>query len=92
MMKNPCFNAPWWEGRGSWFWDSIDLMAGIGAASWTNMPYDPDDSESWLSETAFLEAPLYKSSEYFYIDIATDEGIINLKNFISSENLAAILN
>ena len=39
--------------RGSWFWDSIDLMAGIGAASWTNMPYDPDDSESWPSETAW---------------------------------------
>ncbi|MFH1934240.1 MAG: C1 family peptidase [Pseudomonadota bacterium] len=76
--------------RGSWFWDAVDLMEGIGAASWENMPYDPDDSETWPSELAWREAPVYRSDEYFYIDLKKADGINELKNFIASENLATI--
>jgi C1A family cysteine protease len=75
---------------GSWFWDAIDLMEDIGAASWENMPYDPRDSKTWPSEAAWREAPVYRNATYFYIDITTDEGITQLKNFIASENLAII--
>lgn len=76
--------------RGSWYWDAIDLMADIGAASWTNMPYDPNDSSTWPQETAWREAPAYRNNYYFFIDITSEEGITNLKNFIGSPNLAII--
>ncbi len=76
--------------NGSWYWNAIDLMADIGAASWTNMPYKSYDSTTWPSETAWREAPAYRNEHYFFIDLTTDEGIIDLKNFIGSPNLAII--
>ncbi len=75
---------------GSWYWDAIDLMANIGAASWTNMPYRAYDSTTWPSESAWREAPLYRNEYYFFIDVTTDQGIGDLKNFIGSPNLAVI--
>ncbi len=75
---------------GSWFWDAIDLMAHIGASSWTNMPYKSYDSTTWPSEPAWREAPSYRNESYFFIDASTDQGITDLKHFIASENLAII--
>jgi len=75
---------------GSWFWDAIDMMSVIGAATWANMPYDPRDSSTWPSEAAWREAPPYRNEGYYYIDITTDLGILELKNFIAGENLAII--
>ncbi len=76
--------------RGSWFWDAIDMMSVIGAATWANMPYDPRDSSTWPSEAAWREAPPYRNEAYYFIDITDDEGIEELKTFIAGENLAII--
>ena len=76
--------------RGSWYWDAIGVMADIGAASWTNMPYSAYNSTSWPSEDAWREAPLYRNEDYFFMDVTTDQGITDLKNFIASPNLAVI--
>jgi hypothetical protein len=77
---------------GTSFESAIQLICSIGACSWEKMPYDPTDYTTWPSEAAWTEAPLYRgySNGYPYIDLSTDSGLENLKNWIASENLAVI--
>jgi hypothetical protein len=85
--------------HGSWFWDAIDTMEGIGAASWANMPYDPRDSSTWPAEAAWRQAPLYRNEAYFLLplvnpekpeDLEDDSWINDLKSLLAGENLAVI--
>ena len=78
--------------QGSSFYDAINLVCTVGASSWEQMPYDPDDSSSWPSEDAWREAPLYRgnSSGFEYLDLITDDDLTSLKNWIASDNLAVI--
>ena len=80
------------EDSGSYFSDAIDLVCSIGVCTWEKMPYDPVDSTSWPSEEAWREAPLYRgdSTGIEYMSLETDDGLDNLKNWISSGHLAAI--
>lgn len=77
---------------GSHFYDAITLVCSVGACSWEKMPYDASDSSSWPSEEAWREAPLYRggSNGFEHLLLETDEGLINLKNLIASDNLAVI--
>jgi len=77
---------------GSWPYDAISLICSVGASSWEKMPYDPNDHTSWPSEEAWREAPLYRgnNSGYEWMWVATNEDLVDLKNWIASDNLAAI--
>ena len=75
---------------GSWYYNAIEAMQGLGAASWLNMPYDPRDSSTWPNEAAWREAPLYRNEAMFTIDIQTDEGLEALKGLLVGGNLAII--
>lgn len=77
---------------GSYFSDAINLVCSIGASSWKEMPYDPHDSTSWPSESAWREAPLYRgnSTGFEYMWLYTDTYIVELKNWIASDHLAVI--
>jgi hypothetical protein len=78
--------------NGSYFSDAINLVCSIGACTWEKMPYNPDDSTSWPSEEAWRQAPLYcgNNTGIEYLNLETDSEINYLKNWISSNHLAAI--
>ena len=77
--------------QGSYYSDAMNLISTIGACSWEEMPYDPDDSWTWPSESAWREASLYRGQSGFnYMPMDTDPEIENLKKFISDDNLAVI--
>jgi parallel beta-helix repeat protein len=77
---------------GSYYSDAISLICSVGASSWEKMPYDPHNSTSWPSEEAWREAPLYRgnSSGFEQLMLTTDDGLLNLKNWLASDHLAVI--
>jgi hypothetical protein len=75
---------------GSWYYNAIKAMQGLGAASWLEMPYDPKDSSTWPREGAWREAPLYRNEPMLSFNIETDEGIEALKSLLVGGNLAVI--
>lgn len=82
----------WGFDYGSSFEDAIDVIAQIGAATWAKMPYDPRDHSRWPSEDAWKEAPFYRghSNSYEYLELVSDEDILDLKNLLASGELAVI--
>ncbi|MBN2280361.1 MAG: T9SS type A sorting domain-containing protein [Candidatus Marinimicrobia bacterium] len=88
--------------NGSYYSDNMDLLENIGCCTWTNMPYyqldaNPydshcGDSTSWPSETAWREAPLYRSKTgYAWQWVDGISGTLNdLKNILADTNLAII--
>ena len=78
--------------QGSTFEDAINLVCGVGASSWEEMPYDAVNSTAWPSEEAWREAPLYRGNNtgYEYLDLDTNNDLTSLKNWIASDHLAAI--
>jgi hypothetical protein len=82
----------WGENHGSSPFDAISLIGRIGVCSWEKMPYDPNDAFSWPSEAAWREAPYYRgdsSIEIMYVN--DDNGILDLKNWLASDELASII-
>ena len=74
---------------GSSFEASMDLCNVIGACSWKEMPYNPDDSDSWPPENAWREAPWYRTNEgYQMLDLNGPGGIESLKAWLDAGNLA----
>ncbi|MGD8566362.1 MAG: hypothetical protein PVF96_08450, partial [Candidatus Bathyarchaeota archaeon] len=61
--------------EGSSFYDAIRLVSSIGACSWKNMPYNPDDHISWPSEDAWKEAAGFRGNDtgMIYIWTNTDQ-------------------
>jgi hypothetical protein len=82
-----------WGGN-SWtyYYDAINVVCSIGACSWAKMPWNPYDQATWPSENAWREAPYYRGAPTGFesMSVNTDDGILNLKNWIASENLAVI--
>ena len=55
------------------------------------MPYNPTDHTTWPTESAWRQAPLYRSqSGYGYMWVNSDLSIEDLKQFVTDENLAII--
>jgi len=77
---------------GSSFMGAVQLVCFVGACSWEEMPYDPNDSVTWPSEEAWREAPLYRgdSSDFGYMFVNSGAGLSSLKNWVASGNLAVI--
>ncbi|HPN30871.1 MAG TPA: S8 family serine peptidase [bacterium] len=77
--------------NGSYYSDNINVMKEAGICSWKNKPYNMNDTVSWPSETAWREAPLYRSATgYTTLSVTSDAGLLNLKNLLSGGNLAII--
>ena len=69
--------------------DAANLISSIGACSWQEMPYDPTDSTTWPSESAWREAPLYRGQGgYQWMDLTA--GVDSLKNLLAGGNLAVL--
>lgn len=77
--------------RGAWYDDALNCMFEVGACSWQEMPYDPTDSTSWPGESAWREAPLYRSGTgYNMVNFVSDSEIEDLKLLLVNRNLAII--
>ena len=76
---------------GSWVGHAVDIINRIGNATWATMPYDPGDSTSWPSETAWREAPPYRGDGISLQAMDVRSDISNLKDLLASGNLAQIL-
>jgi hypothetical protein len=74
------------------FYSAINLICSVGECSWKEMPYNQTDYTTWPTEPAWTEAPLYRgnSSGYQWMDLSTDQGLTNLKNWIASDHLVTI--
>jgi outer membrane protein assembly factor BamB len=73
---------------------TMNVVLNVGDCTWKTMPYVADNYTLWPSEQAWTEAAYYRgdsSRGYQYIDLTTDEGLTNLKNWLASQNLASIL-
>ncbi len=79
------------EDNGSNYSDNMNLLERIGCCTWDQMPYDPSDTTSWPKESAWRQAPLYRSKTgYGYMRIDTDEALNDLKRLLADSNLAII--
>ncbi len=77
--------------EGATFYDAMNLLERIGCATWENMPYNPFNSTTWPTETAWREAPLYRSATAFATtDLTSDDALQNLKSLLANQNLALI--
>ena len=78
--------------EGSSYYDAIQLVCSVGECSLANMPYNQADCTSWPSQSAWQEVPFYRgaSTGYETLDVSTANGILSLKNWIASGNLAII--
>ncbi|HKM92767.1 MAG TPA: hypothetical protein VJY41_03855, partial [Prolixibacteraceae bacterium] len=76
---------------GAYYSDAMDLLYGVGCCTWNKMPYSMSDHTSWPSETAWRQAPLYRSgTSHNYVNVTNDTNIGNLKQFLANYNNAII--
>lgn len=77
---------------GLFYYDAINLICSVGVCSWDKMPYIQSDYTTWPSEEAWTEAPLYRGDNngIQYMDLDNEQGITNLKSWLSSDQLATI--
>ena len=77
--------------EGSYYSDNIDLLHRIGCCTWDRMPYDESDSETWPSEAAWRQAPLYRSATGFGALWMKSPGALDaLKQLLADGNLAVV--
>ena len=77
---------------GSAYQDAIKLISNTGVSSWKEMPYDPKDSKTWPSESAWREAPRYRSHTNVMrvLRVENDQDIQTLKSYINAGYLVSI--
>jgi C1A family cysteine protease len=80
------------EDNGLSFSRAINLICSVGVCSWEKMPYTQADYTSWPTELAWIEAPLNRGDSvgYQWIDLSTDQGLVNLKSWLASDHLVTI--
>lgn len=77
---------------GLYYSNAVDLICNIGCCTYDKMRYNVSDYFSWPSEEAWSQAASYRGDNkgIQYLTVNTDQGIINLKNWIASGHLATI--
>jgi len=74
----------------TYFGDAARVIADIGAATWSTMPYSTHDHASWPSEDAWREAPMYRGSgglANIYVGASVDA----LKTLLAGGNLGLMM-
>jgi C1A family cysteine protease len=77
---------------GLYYANAVDLICNIGCCTYDKMRYNVSDYFSWPSEEAWTQAALYRgdSKGVQYLPVNTEQGIVNLKNWVASGHLATI--
>ena len=68
--------------------DAAKLMLDHGIATLQDCPYTVDDNTTWPTESQFRSAMQFRWEKVFSIDVSTDNGIEQLKEYIAGENVA----
>jgi len=78
--------------QGSAYQDAMKLISNTGVSSWKEMPYNPNDSKTWPSESAWREAPRYRSHTDVMrvLRVENDQDIQTLKSYINAGYLVSI--
>ena len=78
--------------QGSAYQDAMKLISNTGVSSWKEMPYNPKDSETWPSESAWREAPRYRSytNVMRVLRVENDQDIQTIKSYINAGYLISI--
>ncbi|PNE23374.1 Two component regulator three Y domain protein, partial [Mesotoga sp. Brook.08.YT.4.2.5.1] len=78
--------------QGSAYQDAMKLISNTGVSSWKEMPYNPNDSKTWPSESAWREAPRYRSRTNVMrvLMVENDQDIQTLKSYINAGYLVSI--
>ncbi|MBS3816641.1 MAG: hypothetical protein KGY76_03665, partial [Candidatus Thermoplasmatota archaeon] len=58
----------------------------VGSSNWANMPYDQYDHTSWGSESAWRNAPKYRTSEFIKTHVSNTDVI---KSWVNSSKLVS---
>ena len=71
------------------------ILENIGCCTWDKMPYNPSDNTTWPDESAWRQAPWYRSQPGYgwYVALMwvdTDIGIEDFKKILSNGNLGLI--
>ena len=77
---------------GSAYQDAMKLISNTGVSSWKEMPYNPNDSKTWPSESAWREAPRYRghTDVMRVLRVENDQDIQTLKSYINAGYLVSI--
>lgn len=79
--------------NGSYIEEVMELATNVGVCSLKTMPYSENDYTKWPSETAWREAPKFRSSKennFYYLKIKTNEDIEAMKILLSEGYLSTI--
>jgi C1A family cysteine protease len=78
--------------EGAHYVNAMKVISNIGISSWKEMPYSTSDHTSWPSESAWREAPRYRSysSVMEVLQITSDKDILTLKSYVNSGYLISI--
>jgi len=78
--------------QGSAYQDAMKLISNTGVSSWKEMPYNPKDSKTWPSESAWREAPRYRSytNVMRVLRVENDQDIQTIKSYINAGYLISI--
>ena len=80
--------------NGAYYSSAMNLCNRTGICTWTKMPYSDSDHTTWPTETAWREAPLYRTATgygYFWLYPPDREADLDdLKAWLDSGHLAVI--
>ena len=68
--------------------DAAKIMLDHGIATLQDCPYTVDDNITWPTEAQFKSAMQFRWEKVYSIDVSTDIGIEQLKQYIAEENVA----
>jgi len=77
---------------GSAYQDALKVISNVGVSTWKEMPYNTSSCTSWPSESAWREAPRYRSysNVMAIMQVTSDQHIQTLKSYLDSGYLVAI--
>lgn len=79
--------------EGAYYTDVLQIIENIGVSTWASMPYDDSDHSSWGDESAWREAPKYRSNlnnSLYYIPVSSIEDIEAIKSLLDQGYLLSI--
>ena len=79
---------------GSGYGDNINIIKIYGCCTWEKMPYSSSDYTTWPSESAWRQAPVYRSQTGYGVNedylVDTETRLEDLKLLLSNGNIAII--
>lgn len=79
------------EDKGSSIADAMNLLIELGASTWEMMPNSDTDSRSWPDESAWREAPLYRSKGGRVLWCNNTTQFTRMKEYLANGTLSTVM-